>query len=185
MKLYRLVAVIFGSLVFIPISCTLGAIGGLPIVSWLDSRSVEKGDTVHSPFMAVAELKNDREQTIFFSLSQIAQDEKLQEPVSFLMSKPNGSFVIGQSEYNYQVLEDKGDEQVIEVMSRSLDGDSTIWSRYRATWNKIDPLASRMQHVGYMFPAILVGFGFSIFIYLLGIFLKWHSAKLQEQKNAS
>ena len=78
MKLYRLVTVIIGSLFFIPISCTVGAIGGLPIVSWLDSRNVERGDPVHSNFSAVAELINDREKIIVLGLSQITQIETLQ-----------------------------------------------------------------------------------------------------------
>ena len=166
MKLYRLVAVILGSLLFMPISCTVGAIGSLPIAAWLDSRNVERGDKVHSLFSAVAELKKDRERIITLGLSQIKEVEKLQEPVSFLMSKPNGSFIIDQSEWTYKVLEDKGDQQVIEVIERYLDGDNTIWIRYRAIENNIFPLKSRMFYFGYMFNAIFIGFVLSIVIYI-------------------
>ena len=171
---------------FIPISCSVGAIGGLPVVSWLDSRNVERGETVHSTFSVVAELKSNREEIYVLGQSQIKQPEKLlQEPVSFLMSKPNGSFIIDQSEWTYKVLEDKGDQQVIEVIERYLDGDNTIWSRYRATENNIFPLKSRMFYFGYMFNAIFIGFVFSIVICILGKFLKRHSEKLQDQKKAS
>jgi hypothetical protein len=170
---------------FIPISCTVGSIGGLPIVSWLDSRNVERGDTVHSHFSALGESKTDRNHIIVLGLHDIAHTEKLQEPVSYLMSKPNGSFIIDQSEWTYKVLEDKGDQQIIEVMERYLDGDNTIWSLYRATESNVFPLKSRMFYFGYMFSAFFIGFVFSIVIYILGILSKRHSNKLQDHQNSS
>lgn len=185
MKLYRLVGVVLGSLLFLPISCSVGAICGVPIVSWLDSRNVEEGDTVHSLFSAVAEVKNNRERIIVLGLSQIEEVKKSREPVSFLMSKPNGSFIMDQSEWSYKVLENSGDQQLIEVVQKYLDGDNTIWSRYRAKEHNIFPLKSRMFYFGYLFNAIFIGFGFSIVIYILGKILKRHSEKMPDQKNAS
>ena len=168
-----------------PISCTVGTMVGIPIVSWIDSRIVEKGDKVHSLFSVVAETKKDRERIRILSLSQIEEVQNSLEPVSFLMSKQEGNFITDRSEYTYEVLEEKDDQQIIEVIEKYSDGDNTIWSNYRATENNIFPIKSRMFYFGYMFNAIFIGIVFCIVMYILGKILKRHFQKLDDKKHAS
>lgn len=172
LKFYRIAAIVLGSSLFMPISCTVGTLVGIPIVAWMDSRNVESGDNVHSLFSVVAETKKDREQIRVLNLSQVEEVQNSLEPVSFIMSEQTGNFTIGRSKYTYKVLEEKDNQQMIEVVEKYLDGDNTIWSNYRATENTVFPIKSRMFYFGYMFNAFFMGLVFCIVVYIFGKILK-------------
>jgi hypothetical protein len=176
MKLYRL-AVILGSLLFIPVSCTVSAIGAIPIISWLDARSVAQGDQVHHLFSVAAETRENKREIILLRLSEL---EKPRQAISFLLSQASGSFNT-RTQWSYKVLEDHGSEQIIEVIEQAADGDYTIWSRYRASENKIIPISSRMVYFGYAFSAMFIGRGFSILVYIFGKILKHRIKKLEAE----
>ena len=54
MKIIKFIIIILGSSLFIPVSCTIGVVGGTQVEAWIDSRDVQKGDSVHSLFSVVA-----------------------------------------------------------------------------------------------------------------------------------
>ena len=172
MRVVRIIAIIIGSALFVPVSCTIGIFSGTFIIASLDTRIVSDGDSVHSQFSITAESKNDQEKIYFLSLEQVEQVKKSGEPISFLMSKPTGNLDDGSSIYSYQILEDRNKEQLIEVNEKYKDGDNTIWSRYRATEKDVYPVSSKMFYFGYMFNAIPYAFVFSVLLYISGRILK-------------
>ena len=174
MRVVRIILIIIGSLLFIPVSCTIGIFSGTFIVASLDSRSVSDGDSVHSLFSVTAESKNDQEKIYFLSLDQVEQIKESEKPISFLMSKPTGNMDDGSSVYTYQILEDRNKEQLIEVNEIYKDGDNKILSRYRATEKDVYPVSSRMFYFGYMFSAVPYAFIFSVLLYISGRILKRH-----------
>jgi len=172
MRIVRIILIIIGSALFIPVSCTIGIFSGTLIVASFDSRDVGDGDSVHTLFSVVAKPKNDQEDFWFLSLDQAEQLKESSGPFSFLMSKPTGNIDDGSSVYTFQVLEDHKKEQIIEVIETYKDGDNTIWSRYRATEKDIYPVSSRMFYFGYMFNAVPFAFIFSLLLYVIGRILK-------------
>jgi hypothetical protein len=172
MRVIRIILIIIGSALFIPVSCTIGVFSGTLIVASLDSRDVSDGDSVHTLFSVVAKPKNDQEGFWFLSLDQAEQLKESAEPFSFLMSKPTGNMNDGSLIYSFQVLEDHKKEQLIEVIETYKDRDNKIWSRYRATENDIYPVSSRMFYFGYMFNAVPFAFIFSLLLYVICRILK-------------
>jgi hypothetical protein len=48
---------IIGSMLFFPVSCTVGSVAGYVVIVKKDQRDVSRGDTVHEGFRVVAEKK--------------------------------------------------------------------------------------------------------------------------------
>lgn len=174
MKLIQFIIIILGSVLFIPVSCTFGVIGGTKAVAWFDSRDVQKGDSVHSLFSVVAipQYSKNKSDFLVLRLQQVGKMEEANEPLSYIMPISSSSMETDHSRYSYRVLEDLGEEQTIEVVEAYRDGDNTIWSQYRATAKEIYPLSSRMFYFGYMFQAVPYGLVFSLFLYVCGKILK-------------
>jgi hypothetical protein len=182
MKLIRFIIVVLGSFLYFPVSCTLGVVGGTLAIAWLDSRDVQKGDPVHSPFSVVAIPQNSQNKSDFLvlPLQKVEQIKADNAPLSFLMPLSNSTKEADDSHYSYKVVEDRGKEQTIEVIQAYKDGDNTIWSKYRATEKGVYPLSSRMFCVGFMFQAIPIGIIFSLCLYACGKILK---RRINFQKN--
>jgi hypothetical protein len=149
MRWIKIFLIVVGSSWFFLVSCTTGVIVGSQIVAALDSRDVLNGDTVHSLFKVAAE-PGEKGQT-FRVLSNPNNEGG---GVSFRMSSTSASIEKGGSAFSYRVIEDSGQEQLIELVETYKDGDNTIWSRYKATDTRVTPLSSRMFYFGYMFTAI-------------------------------
>ncbi|MCL2523958.1 MAG: hypothetical protein FWF20_01125 [Betaproteobacteria bacterium] len=178
-RLLKILAIILGSSWFFPVSCTSGVVVGARIIAKLDERHVERGDAVHSPFKIAAvpgvqglpfrvlrldEIKPDAAADAALALKK--------ENIAFRMPAQSGSARIGQSMFSYQVLEDNGQEQFIELVEKQDDGDNTIWSRYRATSTSISPVGSRMFYFGYMFGALPYAFFGALILYGIGRFFR-------------
>ena len=103
---------------------------------------------------------------------------------SFLVSGTDARITEGQSDFRYEVLEDSGGEQLIEVVESFHDGDNTIWSRYRATREDVTPVSSRMMYFGYLFAAFPYALGAAIMLYGAGLLLRRRSAWVQAQHDA-
>jgi len=168
-------AIVLGASWFFPVSCSTGVIVGIHVIAMMDERNVERGDNVHPLFKVVVEPGSDGRPFNVVSLNELP---RLKE-VSFHMSKPNGSIDIDGSNIIYQVIEEVGQEQIIEVVEEYHDGDNTVWSRYRATRTSAVPISSRMFYFGYMFGAFPYGVGFAFFLYITGRLLRRRIANVR------
>ncbi len=177
-RIFVLFSIILGSLLFFPVSCMFGLAGGTKIVAKLDERNIERGDEVHKPFSVVAQYEgsNGGKEITAFQLRNLESyiSKEANEKYSFLMTSPNGTLdeESDSSIFSYHVLEDKGDQQIIEVTEVYRDGDNTIFSRYRATESGVFPISSKMNYFGYMFNALPFAFIFSVLLLISGRILK-------------
>lgn len=188
MKWTRILIAIIASVWFFPVNCSGSLVAGTFIVRKLDSRDVEKGDTVHPLFSFVVESSASGQPFLAARLGELPNIKKRMGkpgtsiPDSFLMSEPNGRITSNNSHISYQVIEDTDSGQIIEVIESYLDGDNTIWSRYRATETTLTPICSSMVYFGYVFKAFPYAFGFALSVYMIGRFLK---SRKRAQKMAS
>lgn len=168
----KYLAAILGSLLFFPVSCSTAVFVGTHVIAKLDERDVRKGDKVHALFSVMMESKENDAPLRVVGLDDLPDMMKSRETISFLLSKPSGGLDSGNSHFSYQVLNDLGGEQLIEVVESRQGGDNTIWSRYRAARSSITPEFSRMFYFGYMFQAIPYAFGIALLLYVTGRYLK-------------
>jgi len=153
MKIVPLLALVLGSQLFIPVSCTVTFFTGIQALPYLSARDVARGDRPYLPFWVVAEpgVEGNRFQW------QRLNDESSQDPPpgihSYLMSEPAGRIEISQRSYvAYRVLEDRGERQRIEV--EYLGGSIKTWSVYTATRHQVIPKTSRMMH--FTWPTVIL-----------------------------
>ena len=178
MRWKRTIAVVLGSVVFFPVSCTTGTYIGVRVVAALDKRIVLEGDEVHSLFKVVAEPGENGEpfrilgKREWASYTTANASGRAHQSISFRMSEDSGSAKTYSSSFSYQVLEDDGHEQLIELVEAYHDGDNTIWSRYKATRSTVSPVSSRMLYFGYMFIAMVYAFAGSFVILLIGSYFR-------------
>lgn len=166
LKLLRYAALILGSGLFFPVSCTSFLIAGPHALSKLDERDVSKGDTVHSGFSIAVEPGEAGSSFRVLNLSELKEPEK--RPATFLLSKPEGQATTDYAEISYKVLEDTGKEQTVEVLLDANDGDWTIWSRYRASQDSVKPAWSKLLAVGHMFAAIPWALAAALLLLIIG-----------------
>lgn len=177
MRWARIVAIVLGSVAFFPVSCTTGVVVGTHVVAALDKREVQKGDVIHSLFKVVAEPGEEgrpfrvlgKDKCPPYAPAYASRNPN--PPISFRMSEPSGSVKLESSTFSYRVLEDNGEEQLIELVEAYDDGDNTIWSRYRATKSTVSPVSSRMAYFGYMFTAMWFAFVGALLILGTGRYL--------------
>ena len=182
MRWLKIAAIILGASWFFPVSCITGIVVGTNIIAKMDERHVERGDEVHSLFKVAVVPGIDGRSFNVVSLSELST---LKDDVFFRMPKPNGSIDLEGSNFSYQVIEEIGPEQIIEIVEAYHDGDNTIWSRYRATHTSAVPISSSMFYFGYMFGAFPYGFGFALFLYVIGRLLRSRLLNVMEEASTS
>jgi len=180
----RVLAIVLGSIWFFPVSCVVGTVAGTEIVAKLDERVVARGDEIHPLFSVAAEPGEEGKPFIVLGQHALARYQKsagagkAEPSLSFRLSAPTGSMKVGDdgsgATFSYRVLEDNGQEQLIELVAAAGDGDNTVWSRYRATTSTVVPVSSRMFYFGYMFSALFNAFIGAWGIYVIG---RWLRAK--------
>ena len=120
MRWIRNIAMILGASWFFPLSCTIGMVAGPHVISHIDAREVEKGEELHHLFKAVVGGRAVGMHELDSLISGIKESEdNIQSdsssiPNLFLLSEHSGRFESESSEFTYMVLEDFGDEQLIE-----------------------------------------------------------------------
>lgn len=164
----RIVVVTLGSGWFFLASCTGAMIAGTKIVADLDARSVSSGDELHRQASVVLP---SAESDTPFAIADLA--DAMDDGRDIRMPLPAGQWDDRESFYSYEVIEDSGAKQLIEVVEQYRDGDNTIWTRYEATATGIIPVSSRMWYYGYSFVALPYAIGFATLLYALGRFLAW------------
>ena len=180
MRWMRILAFILGAVWFFPVSCSTGIVLGIQVIAKLDERETSKGDQVHPHFSVVVEQGENGSSFLTLGLGELSHFKGNSEGYSFLMSKPSGKIDCCGSNISYQVLEDSGSEQVIEVVEVYHDGDNKIWSKYRATPGTITPESSRMMYFGYMFSAIPYSFGMALLLYVVGVIMRQRLRKTNQ-----
>lgn len=165
-----------GSGWFFLVSCTAGLVVGTQIVGMVDARDASAGDTMHSQFSVVIEVTRSDEPFIAVDLGDTYSADVPYD--YYLLSRSSGSFEARDSDYSFEVLEDTGSGQIIEVVEAYKDGDNTIWSRYEATRSGITPISSRMFYFGYAFAAMPYAFGFAFALYFAGRILAYRNPEL-------
>jgi hypothetical protein len=184
-KWTRIIIAVIASIWFLPISCSGTLFAGIHLIAKLDARDVKKGDSVHRLSSFVVEPGQNGEPFMAVPLSELINfKEKMASSLatgktSFLLSRPNAQITSNESRFSYKVIEESPSGQLIEVIEAYLDGDNTIWSRYKATQSSITPISSKMFYFGYMFEALPYAFGFSLFVYGIGRFLKHKNRALE------
>lgn len=138
------------------------------LLSAMNQKDVQKGDVLPRYFAVVAEPGEEGRPFRVFYKSQIpplaaaSKEEKEANSFSFQMSAPKTDFQIDDIYYSYQVLEDTGQEQFIELIAYG--DDYTVWSRYKATKSDVTPLSSRLMGPG---EAMFGGLFGLVFAFLL------------------
>lgn len=171
MRALRVVALVLGPALFIPVSCTSALYAGIDVIAYLDAKEVARGDQVHPTFSIVVAPGDKGEPFRSMSLSEFKLLREAGQPYSVLMPAPSGRINVDDGYLSYRVLENQGSVQVIEVEDK-IDVDRQTWSRYRATSTDVAPLASRMRYFGYLFAAMPLAFGAALLLYGVGRYLR-------------
>ena len=138
MRALRVVALVLGSALFIPVSCTSALYAGIDVIAYLDAKEVARGDQVHPTFSIVVAPGDKGEPFRSMSLSEFKLLREAGQPYSVLMPAPSGRINVDDGYLSYRVLENQGSVQVIEVEDK-IDIDRQTWSRYRATSTDVAP----------------------------------------------
>jgi hypothetical protein len=155
----KIFLIVIGSGWFFPVSCTTGVAVGTQIVSVLDRRDVSRGDSIHPLFKVAAEPGEEGQ-----PFRVLSNPDKESGNLSYRMTSSSASIEKDGSVFSYRVVQDSGNEQIIELIETYKDGDNTIWSRYKATNEKVTPLSSRMFYFGYMFTAFPFAVAFALLL---------------------
>jgi len=181
----KIVITVVASVWFFPVNCTGTLYAGTALIAKLDARDVDSGETVHPLFSFVVEPGDNGEQFLAAHLSELPNFKGMVASSgatgthSFLISSPTGRITSNNSQISYKVTEATTSGQIIEVIETYLDGDNTIWSRYKASQSTITPISSRMFYFGYMFGAFPYAIGFALIVYGIGRYFAHRNRTLE------
>ena len=183
-SLLRICALILGSALLIPLSCTGGLVLGTFTLIELDERDISKGDRPHSRCYVIASRQEENGSPVPISLSEIKPSlygiSELcgkeftgieTSMYSFLLPVSEGEIREGEwTRYNYVVKTLSPEKQLIEV--NYSDDDVTATFRYLAEPDRIEPLSSKLRAPGHMFGALPYAWAFTLILYIVGRFLR-------------
>lgn len=168
----RTCALIFGSALFFPISCTGALFVGTRTLIELDARDMSRGDSPHSRFYVVVSSPNREKPLSAIVLDDIESFKKENMEYSFLLPRSEGEFREGKRDrFNYRVTTLSPEKELVEV-SYSDDDDINAISRYIVENNRVEPLYSKLVTPAYMFGAIPYAWAFALILYLVGKLLR-------------
>lgn len=163
MKIAPLLALVLGSQLFIPVSCTVTFFAGIYALPYLSARDVAHGDRPYLHFWVVAEPGVEGNRFQWQRLNDGSSQDPSPGVYSYLMSEPEGRVEIDTRAYMaYRVLEDQGERQRIEV--EYLNGSIKTWSVYTATRHHVMPETSRMMH--FTWPTVMLLWAFCVALLL-------------------
>jgi len=172
----RLLASILDAKWLLPITFIAVMIAVVPLMSRLDERRVDRGDSPHALFFVVWQPGAAGEP---FGFSRLADHARIMAsaPVrSFMMEQPSGRIESGKATVvSYKVLSSGASEQYIEVAYA--DDTYSSWSRYRATRSEVTPVFSRVMDPAHLFMTLPVALGFAAAIHAMGAWLRRRVAR--------
>ena len=155
MRLLKMLALVLGSGMFFPVSCT-----SIQVLLLTTPHEVRPDQRHYRTFFTVAVVSD--KSFDFVSLSQLPKFKAEHPNRSFIMRCKGDRCGGDHNECHWafkcvRVISDTGAEQVIEVQSLEDSGFAdTTWSRYRATHSDITPISLRkvggMDVFGLMYP---------------------------------
>ncbi len=164
-RIIKVLAYVLGASWFLPVSCTIGLLATVPIISTLDERQLDDKD--YALFYVVWQPGEAGKPFEYALLKDLSLNQSSSR--SYMMEQHNGFIDINAfTRISYQLLASNSSEQMIEVVYR--DDDKSSSSRYRATRSEIRPVSSRMMKPDYLFKALPITLIFAFLIYGLG---KW------------
>ncbi|MBF0121400.1 MAG: hypothetical protein HQK79_21425 [Desulfobacterales bacterium] len=167
----RIAGVIIGSVLFIPVSFMGSLYIGTVLISKWDARNIANGDKPHSLFFIAVSVSDNEKPLTFISLAELDKFKKENKTHSFLLSDKHGEVKEGKfTLYRYKILEEDSIKQLIEI--NYSDDDRNAISRYIAEKDSIRPIYSKLFIPHYMFMAFPYALGFSIILYITGLWLK-------------
>jgi hypothetical protein len=165
-----MLALVLGSGMFFPVSCT-----SIQVLGLKTPHEVRPDDRLYRLFFTVAVVSD--KSFDFVSLSQLPKFKSEHPNRSFIMRCKGDRCGGGHNECHWaficvRVISDTGAEQVIEVQSLEDSGFAdTTWSRYRATHSDITPIS--LRKVGGMdFNHGMYALSCSLVIYVIGKLLR-------------
>jgi hypothetical protein len=171
-RFLRKCALILGSALFLPVSCTSALFVGTHTLIKLDTRDISKGDSPHSPFYVVVSSPNSEKPLSAVILDDIESFRRENRESSFLLPSSGGNFRQGEkNRFNYKVTVLSPEEQLVEV-SYSDGDDVSSTNRYAVKNNRVEPLYSKLVAPGYMFGAVPYAWAFALILYVAGKLLR-------------
>lgn len=171
LRMVRLLALVLGAVWFFPVSCTTSLLAAMPVLSTLDERHMDKGDSPHSLFFVVWQPGEAGAPFGYTRLADLARDKASASARTFVMTPPAAR--IANDEFTgieYKVLSGGATEQLIEVAWSNGDDESV--SRYRATAAEVTPVFSRNTGRAVMFKAMPFALVLAAMIYAFGRWLR-------------
>ena len=153
----RILAIILGSSLVFPASCTCGLFLGVQGIAEYDARNITKGDKPHPVFSVLAREHNSANSN--FTVISLAEAQK--EPIQYDFQLPNTKGTVDGSAY-YQVTSHENGNQTIELRSQSRE--TSVFSKYIANKQGVVPLYSKLMYHGYIFSAFPIAVLFAIIV---------------------
>lgn len=168
MNVFRLTALVLGSVYFFPVSCTTSMIAGTKIISSLEARDTSKGEIPHQQAYLVAAFPDTSLKAL--PLSELGECENKNPQASFLLPTTSGTFSVGEhGKISFVVTAATPEAQTIEVTL--LDELGTFF-RYEASRNTIKPLYTKLWYHGYMFGAIPYALAIAFALHFVGVSMR-------------
>lgn len=169
----RLLALVLGSQLFIPVSCIVGTGLALPHMAARDDRDMARGDAPHRDFFVAA---HPGEAGKPFRLVRWTDMRPRAAATAFRVPASAARIELPAGHASYRLLSTQGREQVIELAL--VDNDRRSWSTYRVGPSGVTPLASRNANMSYLPEALLFGVALAVLVMLLG---KWLGRRLARE----
>ena len=175
-------ALILGSGLFFPFSCTSSFIAGAFLFVELDARDLTKGEMPFPGFDVGVVSVNENRSVVFFPLDRIHPSYKDKDSYydlplmdtsqySFLLPYPEGKLNAQEwRENGYKVSVLSPGKQLIEVYANTADYRFT--HVYLAEENKIEPLRSKIFGLNQAFKASALAPSIGLGLYGFGIWLR-------------
>jgi hypothetical protein len=155
----KLLALLLGTAMFLPIGCTGGVFLGVYGLSWLGARDLTDGEVPYSHFYVIVAEKPDKKAMSVVKYD-ILEDQLrwMQEEgteYSFLLSEKEGNFQPDKYDsFHYQVTPMEGGRQ--QVMIRWHGDDYSSVSKYIAEDQRVEPLYSKLAGIGHAMQAMFL-----------------------------
>lgn len=151
MKILKLMNILITNILFKIIMFIILFLIFMQAISYYDIRDVTNKKQLHTDF-SIAVFNEDG---TFYQLPLANLNKFTANKTSFMSKNNNGKKKLNEIiTFSYRVIKREGNEQLIET--RLKDDDRTIWSTYKATQNKIEPIKSRIYAFDFMPMAVIL-----------------------------
>jgi len=162
----RYLALVLGATWFFPVSCTVGTISGTRLLSQIDTRYVANDDLLHNQFLVALQPRGNSRDFRLVPLDEVKSALRNADVTLLPFNQMGNREINAFTTESYSILESEATRKLIETVYS--DDDITIWSRYWASSENVEPVSSRLMEVGYMFQAFIWSFCGALLLYFIG-----------------